>query len=236
VQEAVALNAGVYMARNAEVIDFRQHQKQNHTYICRLLPEQDGIEMLYSNDSSDQIFSLKVLCWAVWNDGHIDGLVPWLNRIAPCRTLNDPLNGHWEGYLDPTTGQILFEAPSYKAEFLQASHQFYPKVSDDPSVIVQEIPDVIGSHALFSSDHFDSFNMREVHSWRLYNDGTVLAMSVEEDDINSTPVLPGDDCLFSVQHRKDFQYFFQHSIANKIKAKDPDALAAMAHLSEHTSK
>jgi hypothetical protein len=236
VQEAVALLAGVYMAKNAEVIDFRQHQKSNLSTICRLLPEQDGIEMLYSNDSSDQIFSLKVLCWAIWSDGHIDAMVPWLNRVVPCRTLNDPLNGHWEGFLDPITGEILFEAPKYKAEYLTSSAQFYPKTSNDPQAIVQEIPDIIGSHALFSSDQFDSFTMREIHSWRLYNDGSLLAMAVEEEDVHSTPVLPGDDCLFSVQHRKDFHYFFQHSIANKIKARDPDALAAMAHLSEHSSK
>lgn len=222
------------MARKAEVIDFRQH-KRNLPRIQRLVPELDGIEMLYTNDSSDQIFSLKVLCWAVWSDGHIDGLVPWMNRLVACRSLDDPLNGHWEGFLDTNTGQVLFEAPTYKSEYLKQSAQFYPPVSEKAADIVQEIPDLIGSHAVFSHDHFLSFNIKEIHSWRLYNDGTVLAMCVEEENVHSTPVLTGDDCLFSVQHRKDFHYFFQHTIANKIKAKDPDALAAMAHLAKHTS-
>lgn len=52
------------MARIAEVIDFKQHQKAAQASVCRVIPEIDGIEMLYSNDNNDQIFSLKVLCWA----------------------------------------------------------------------------------------------------------------------------------------------------------------------------
>lgn len=224
---------GVSMARNAEVIDFRQHKESNQPTIVRLLAEQDGIEMLYSNDASDQIFSLKVLCWALWSDGKVDGVVPWLNRLVSCRSLDDPLNGHWEGFMDPCTGQILFEIPKYKAEYLVASAKYYPKVSSTATDILQEIPDTIGSHALFSQDQFDTFSMQEIYSWRLYNDGSILAMAIEEDDVHTTPVLPGDDCLYSVQHRKDFHYFFQHTIANKIKANDPDALAAMAHLSDH---
>jgi hypothetical protein len=223
------------MAKNAEVIDFRQHQKAVQSNISRVIPENDGIEMLYSNDNSDQIFSLKVLCWALWDDGQIDGMVPWLNRIVPCRSLKDPLNGHWEGYLDPTTGQVLFEAPGYKSEFLKSSAHYYITDSNSPTEVVQEIPDMIGTHAVFTQDHFETFTIQEVHSWRLYSDGSVLAMAVEEDDVHSTPVLPGDDCLYSVQHRKDFHYFFQHSIANKLKARDPDALAAMAHLSKHSN-
>ena len=223
------------MATNAEVIDFRQHQKTVQSSISRVIPENDGIEMLYSNDNSEQIFSLKVLCWALWEDGQIDGMVPWLNRLVPCRSLKDPLNGHWEGFLDPTTGQVLFEAPEYKAEFLKSSARYYSIDSESPTDVIQEIPDMIGSHAVFTQDQFETFTIQEVHSWRLYSDGSVLAMAVEEDDVHSTPVLPGDDCLYSVQHRKDFHYFFQHSIANKLKARDPDALAAMAHLSKHTN-
>ena len=222
------------MAKQADVIDFRQH-KRNLPNIQRLLPELDGIEMLYTNDSSDQIFSLKVLCWAIWSDGHIDGMVPWLNRLVACRSLDDPLNGHWEGFMDTNTGQVLFEVPTYKSKFLKQSAQFYPIVQTGSVSIAQEIPDLIGSHAVFSQDHFDSFNIQEIHSWRLYSDGSILAMCVEEDHVHSTPVLTGDDCLFSAQHRKDFHYFFQHTIANKIKSKDPDALAAMAHLAKHSS-
>jgi len=225
------------MAKQADVIDFRQHQLNNQPTIRRLIPELDGIEMLYTNDSSDQVFSLKVLCWALWSDGHIDGMVPWLNRLAGCRTLDDPLNGHWEGYLEPESGQILFDIPQYKADFLNQSEQFYSEPHSAENVqVVQEVRDMIGSHGIFSHDHFSSFSIQEIHSWRLYSDGSILAMAVEEDGQHDTPVLPGDDCLYSVQHRKDFHYFFQHAIANKLKTGDPDALAAMAHLAEHTSR
>lgn len=220
------------MAKQADVIDFRQHQRPQAT-IVRLIPELDGLEMLYSNDNTDQVFSLKVLCWALWSDGKVDGLVPWLNTLAPCRSLKDPLNGHWEGFIDPHTGQILFDIPSFKHEYLKGCAAFYPNELTTPCHVIQEFTDTIGSHAVFTSNQFDSFTIQEIHSWRLYGDGSVLAMCVEEDHIHDTPVLPGDDCLYSVQHKKDFQYFFQYSIANKIKSKDPAALAAMAHLAHH---
>jgi hypothetical protein len=222
------------MGKNAEVIDFRQHQKIAKATINRIIPENDGIEMLYSNDNSEQVFSLKVLCWAQWDNGQVDGMVPWLNKLVPCRSLNDPLNGNWEGYLDPSTGQILFEAPAYKSDFLKSSAHYYANKHESATDIIQEIPDMIGTHAVFSQDQFDTFTIQEVHSWRLYNDGSILAMAIDEEDIQCTPVLTGDECLYSAQHKKDFQYFFQHSIANKIKARDPDALAAMAHLSNYS--
>ncbi len=220
------------MARRAEVIDFSQHKKAVTPSVVRMIPELDGLEMLYTNDSSDQIFSLKVLGWALWSDGHMDGMVPWLNQLVPCRSLTDPLNGHWEGYMDPTTQQIIFELPEYKAQFLEHSASYYHPMSEHPEEIIQEIPDIIGTHAVYTSDDFGSFTIQEVHSWRLFNDGSVLAMAVEPDDVQTTPVLPGDDCLFSVQHHKHFKYFFQHKIANKLKAQDPDALAAMSLLSD----
>ncbi len=222
------------MAKEADVIDFRQHKLNTKPVIRRLIPELDGLEMLYTNDTSDQVYSLKVLCWAIWSDGHIDGMVPWINQLAACRSLDDPLNGHWEGFMDPSTGKILFEAPQHKADYLSASSKYYP--IDTASIqAIQEIPDTIGSHAVFTLDHFDNYHIQEIHSWRLYGDGSLMAMAVEADQVLNTPVLPGDECLYSVFHRKDFHYFFQNNIANKIKAKDPEALAAMAHLSGRRS-
>ncbi len=223
------------MAKPADVIDFRQHKLNLKPVIRRLVPELDGLEMLYTNDSSEQIFSLKILCWAIWSDGHIDGMVPWINQLVACRSLDDPLNGHWEGFMDPTSGQILFDAPKYKSDYLTSSCEYYPAPASGTHQAIQEIPDIIGSHAVFTQDHFDNFNIQEIHSWRLYSDGSLLAMAIEADQVLNTPVLPGDECLYSVMHRKDFHYFFQNNIANKIKSKDPDALAAMAHLSKRNS-
>ena len=44
------------------------------------------------------------------------------------------------------------------------------------------------------------------------------------------PILPGDDCLYPAEENPHFKYFFQHHIANKIKAKDPEAIAAISQL------
>jgi hypothetical protein len=70
----------------------------------------------------------------------------------------------------------------------------------------------------------------EVVSWRLLHDGSIYGMLADHSKVVSTPVLPGDDCLYAAQTNGNFRYFFQHQIANKIKAQDPEALAAISLL------
>jgi len=55
-------------------------------------------------------------------------------------------------------------------------------------------------------------------------------MVAEENGLVETPVLPGAGCLIQAQQLPDFRYFFQHGIANKLKERDPEALAAVAML------
>ena len=86
---------------------------------------------------------------------------------------------------------------------------------------------------MLSADRFKSITLKEVVSWRLYQDGVVSAMLIDDSKMLSTHVLPGDDCLFGTDECDDFCYFFQHHIANKIKAQDPEALAAISTLSEN---
>lgn len=201
--------------------------------IIRIAPELDGLEMLYSNDSSaNRLYSLKVVCWALKESGEVVGMVPWLNQIVPCTEINDPLNGHWEGYRDPGTNQIFYTPPHHKAMELELADEYYhaDHLNDDETV--QEIPDAIGTHAVLTDNGFRSFVLIEVLSWRLLADGTMQAMLVDETKVKSTPVLPGDACLYPAQEKKEFKYFFQHRIANKIKEQDPEAMAAISMLIE----
>ena len=55
-------------------------------------------------------------------------------------------------------------------------------------------------------------------------------MLADDEKVLSTPILPGDDCLYPAEENRNFKYFFQHHIANKIKAKDPEAIAAISLL------
>jgi len=66
----------------------------------------------------------------------------------------------------------------------------------------------------------------------LLNNGEIHALVADEKKVVTTPVLPGDPSLYAADTDGEFRYFFQHHIANKIKAKDPEALAAIAILSE----
>lgn len=201
----------------------------------RLAPELDGLEMLYSNESSeDKLFSLKVLCWGLRANGEVVGLVPWLNDLVACPSIDDPLNGQFEGYYDPGIDELFFEPPIHKIVEVESAAEYYEYQSEEPHEIIQEIPDMIGTHAVMTNISTKTLTLQEVVSWRLLNDGTVLGMIVDEGKVESTPILPGDGCLKPAQHTGNFRYFFQHHIANKIKSEDPEALAAISMLVEES--
>ncbi len=213
-----------------------KYQSQGGNQLIRLTPELDGLEMLYSNDhNAGRLFSMKILCWGLKERGEVIALVPWLGKVVDCTQLSDPLNGHWEGFYDSREERLFFDPPEPKVIELQSAGDYYRSAEqlqhdDEPPRILQELPDTIGTHAVLTDDNFQSFRLSEVVSWRLMNNGELLGMLVDETRISSTPVLPGDPCLYPAQKDPGFRYFFHHRIANKIKAKDPDALAAFAQL------
>jgi hypothetical protein len=219
------------------VVDFfsgKPFSAQQQKRIVRLAPEYDGLELLYSNSAHpDRLFSLKILCWALRADGKIVGMVPWLNKIMECPDLQDPLNGTWEGYYDPAVDDIFEEPPLHKAMELEMSVDYFCDQDEyQADEVLQELPDTIGTHALLADPEFQNLVLTEVVSWRLLGDGRITAMLVNSDRVSQTPVLPGDDCLYPAIECERFRYFFQHHIANQIKAENPDALAAIALLSK----
>lgn len=215
----------------------RSYVSLRDSRFIRLSPELDGLEMLYSNESSaDKLFSLKILAWGLRANGEVVGLVPWLNDIVACPDIQDPLNGQWEGYYDGGIDEAFFEPPIHKIVELETAAEYYDYECENPQDVVQEIPDTIGTHAVLSDRPFKSLLLQEVVSWRLHNDGTISGMLIDEEKIESTPVLPGDNCLYAAQSHDQFRYFFQHHIANKIKSKDPEALAAISLLVDDSSR
>lgn len=205
-------------------------EKQQKRFV-RLAPEIDGMEMLYTNEKNpNKLFTLKILCWGLRENGEIEGLVPWLDKIVPCTEIDDPLQGCWQGYYDPGIEEIFFEAPEHKVTELDAAADYYQYECETEDDVVQEISDNIGTHGVLSGDQFQSITLAEVVSWRLKANGEMSAMLIDETLVKTTPVLPGDPCLFSATGRDDFQYYFQHHIANKLKEKDPEAIAAIANL------
>ena len=202
----------------------------------RLAPELDGLEMLYSNASHpNKYYALKILCWALRDNGEVVGLVPWMTDIVPCPELDDPSEGHFEGYYDPGIDEVFFEAPAHKVIELETAAEYYQFHCESEHDIIQEIPDNIGTHAVLSSiDSNGALMLAEVISWQLQCDGRIHAMLVDTAKPHATPVLLGDECLYSAQDNSSFRYFFQHTIANKLKDQDPEALAAIAALVENT--
>lgn len=212
------------------------YSPENTHRIIRIAPELDGLEMLYSNKSNNhKLYSIKILCWALREDGDVIGLVPWLEDISPCTEINDALSGHWEGYYDPRYDDIFFEAPIHKVLELETAAEYYDcnegdLLPEEQNSVIQELPDTIGTHAVLSDDGFNSITLKEVVSWQLLASGKLQGMLINDDKVASTPVLPGDTCLYPAKEDPSFCYYFQHHIANKIKAKDPEALAAISAL------
>ncbi|MEX2962017.1 hypothetical protein [Microbulbifer sp. TYP-18] len=199
--------------------------------VIRLAPELDGLEMLYSNSSNgSDLYTLKILCWGLKANGDVVGLVPWLNSIVACPEIKDPLDGRFEGYFDPGIEEIFHEAPIHKIVELETAAEYFEFEKGKAEEVMQEIPDTIGTHAVFMDEQRENLTLTEVVSWRLYGSGEIHGMLINHDTVETTPVLPGDHCLYPAQGTTDFHYFFQHHIANKIKSEDPEALAAIAAL------
>ena len=216
-----------------DIFTRRPLSELSNNKLIRIAPELDGLEMLYSNsENPEKLFSVKVLAWGLRLSGEVVGLVPWLDELVSCDEINDPVNGQWQGYYDQGVDELFFAAPLHKVVELETAADYYEYQCDTGCEIIQEVPDAIGTHAVLSSDGFHSITLKEIISWRLLSDGSMEAMLVDEKKVVSTPILPGDDCLYAADKSEDFRYFFQHHIANKIKSQDPDALAAMSLLEE----
>lgn len=229
-------NAGHNKDNVIDLFTRSPYSERDSRRCIRLAPELDGLEMLYSNESSgDKLFSLKILCWALRGNGEVVGLVPWLNGVVACPAIADPLNGNFEGYYDPGIDEIFFEPPIHKVVELETAAEYYDSQSDNPEDTIQEIPDIIGTHAVMTDANSKTLTLQEVVSWRLLFNGCINGLIVDEKKVKSTPVLPGDLCLFSAQDHTNFRYYFQHHIANKIKSEDPEAMAAISLLVDESS-
>lgn len=206
----------------------------NSHRLVRICPEYDGLCMLYdgAHVASGKLFAMRLLGWGLRADGDIVGLVPWLNDVVACELLGDPDAGEWQGYYNPMNETIFYDPPPHKALELEGAASYFGRV-EQHGLPEQEIPDLIGTHAMLAHENDNTLVLTEVLSWRLTPDGAVQAMLIDDQQISSTPVLPGDRCLFPAQSHADFRYFFQHHIANQIKAEDPSALAAIAMLFEN---
>lgn len=233
--------------RKANVIQLGHYRAQRAVrsqQLIRLAPELDGLSLLYSNQhSGGRLFAMQLLCWGLRRDGEVLGLLPWLNRLTPCTDLDDPVTGRFEGYYDPLSQTTFTDPPRHKVLELQSAARYFGSSIEVDAVpadetdtlaasrsVVQEIPDTIGTHAMLVESNADDLLLAEVLSWRLCSDGSTHAMLVDDNEVVSTPVLPGDDCLYAADQRPEFRYFFQHHIANQIKAHDPAAMEAIALL------
>ncbi|ATJ81893.1 hypothetical protein ACFPTY_02845 [Halomonas beimenensis] len=217
--------------RPARVIDLEtmRQRQQARKRLIRLAPELDGLEMVYHLPSeSDAYYGMPLLAWGLREDGEVVGLVPWMERLTPCQSLEDPEHGHFIGYRDPETEELFEDPPDHKVtELEQAAAYFEYEATEEPTLI-QQLPETQGTHALCMDDSGEPWQLKQVFGWRLYSDGAVEALLADERLIDSTPILPGDACLYPGHSRHRVVYFFQRQIANRIRREDPATLEALA--------
>ncbi|GHA90273.1 hypothetical protein [Modicisalibacter luteus] len=217
--------------RSAQVIDLdaMRHRLRAKRRLVRLAPELDGLEMLYHLASDpDTLYGMPLLAWGLREDGEVVGLVPWMEALTSCHDLDDPEHGHFVGYRDPETDDIFYSAPEHKVFELEHAAAYFDYEETSEPTLLQQLPETLGTHALCMDNDSSPWQLKLVFGWRLYSNGDIEALLVDETRVESTPVLAGDECLYPGHSRHQVVYFFQRAIANRIKQEDPTTLEALA--------
>lgn len=199
----------------------------------RIAPELDGLAMVYSHPSDPHaLFALRLIGWGLQRNGNVVGIVPWLEDILPATDAEDPRGGRWQGYYDIESDTVFTEPPEHKVLELRSAYDAY-EYSDDgclAPVVLQEMHDTTGTHVVLLQGDPDRFQVIEVFSWRLYSNGQIEAMLVDESLVVNTPVLLGDESLFPSSALEGTCFYFQYQIANQIKRQEPEAIQALLRM------
>ncbi len=260
--------------------------------IVQTYPENSSIKMLYASPNNpERLIAVPILCWGLRADGEVVGLVPWINEVTDCTTIDQQLDVSWEGYYLQDSDTIFYDAPeaivAQLATAMRYAEPLVPKPTEEtetseansiatlskkPAVVkdevpvfinsplrevkstdngcdfvstendksieieledvtvVQEIPDLIGTHALLVNDDAQALTLTPVVSWVLDEFGELHGMLVDEDLIDKTPVVPGDDCLYVATSNTHFRCYFQRDIAEQIRVRNPETMAAIEKL------
>jgi hypothetical protein len=216
-------------AVSAKILPFPDPaRREDSQKILYLSPEFEGLCLLYAHHalSTDKLYAVRILCWARLADGRDVALVPWLKGIARCTDLNNPESGEAQGYYHPTSDRQFSSVPEHHVQALNALSER----GSSGKGIVQEIPDMTGSHAALIRGDETKFHLEPVVSWQLDDTGVMTAMVADQDRATQWPVLPGDDCLYPATPEYGFRYFFQYHIANQIKSGGAMATRALNSL------
>ncbi|MGO2880456.1 MAG: hypothetical protein ACTIDT_10925 [Halomonas sp.] len=217
--------------RSAQVIDLDtvRLRQQAQKSLVRLAPELDGLEMVYQLAASpDSYFGMPILAWGLRADGHVVGLVPWMETLTACQEVDSQENGYFVGYRDPETEEIFESPPDHKYHELTAAADYFEYEASGDVTLIQQIPDTLGTHALCMNHPNAPWHMKPVYGWRLYSDGSIDALLADEEKATMTPILLGDKCLYSARSCHPSVYYFQRHIANRILEEDPATLETLA--------
>ena len=216
---------------SAQILPFPTNAARTEPSIVAVSPEFQGYCLLYAHHalSTDKLYALRILCWARLDNSDDVALVPWLDGVARCSELNDAQTGLSQGYFDPIAEQRFDVMPAHHSAILDS---LCPKQASSDNSVIQEIPDLIGSHAALLNDGHE-FQLEPVVSWQLLAGGRLQAMIADPEKITQHPVLPGDPCLYPATEAEGLRYYFQYHIANQIKRGGEMTARALHSLIKH---
>ena len=70
------------------------------------------------------LIAIPLLCWGMKENGSIVGMVPWLDEVLDCESVEHNFRVQWEGYYCPKTEEIFFNPPAEIAAMVTASAKF----------------------------------------------------------------------------------------------------------------
>jgi hypothetical protein len=133
--------------RMASILPFPKYSNlaEQQKILC-IPPQHQGLSLLYAHHplSRDKLYAIKVLCWAGFANGEEVALLPWLTGVSRSTELRDPDSGQAQSYYDPVSERRFSDIPHHNVAALDTLCR---NLAPQSKAVIQEIPDLIGSHA-----------------------------------------------------------------------------------------
>ena len=98
----------------------------------------------------------------------------------------------------------------HKVIELETAAEYFNFQCETLTKLVQELPDTLGTHAVFSDSKNKTLILQEIISWRLHSDGVILGMLIDPEKSKTRPSCPAMT-VFSRRKRRIISGIFSAS-------------------------
>lgn len=208
-----------------KIIDFIQKKEERETEnekIEFVYPESGFYEGLYyTKNNPDILCRMKILFWAKDGMGNIFSLVPFYNQLWILEEFKNKEKMCFCGYYDTVNDKILESIPQFKKSEIDYYGLNY-KLSNNKSEIISHLLDGIGTHGVFIDKETQDLEVVPIHSWKLYEDGSIEPFVVRKECEDLMPILINpntkiDSFILPVSEYGGFNCYFNYETALRLK-------------------